>query len=158
TLALGDQVDRLFGQPFRDRVGLDLGDETGRILTIEEAVDLGGRGTHAMDSSRDCAGCATGTRVARLRPRAAAVFTAGFTGSASDSSSGTTRIMSASVTLSSVRRTMRLMRCQFERMRQLRSNPQMPDAALHSVRPKGCSSSASTISATLIDSGARLSE
>src|SRR5690606_26962774 len=79
ALAFGDQADRVLRQALGYLVGLDLRDEAGRVLAIEEGVELGGGGTHAMDSSQ---GCATRARTARRAGRAGG------------SSSGTTRIMS----------------------------------------------------------------
>src|SRR5690606_36054032 len=127
----------VFGQPFGDRVALDLGDEAGRVLAIEKTVELAGCGVHL--------------RMLRMLRMESASMRA-------SSGTGHGRAISASVTPSSARRTMSLIERQFVRMPQASSMSQMPLVALHSVSPNGRSSSASTMSAMVIFSDGRDSE
>src|SRR5690606_15309246 len=136
---------RFFGQPRRQRDGFNIRHEPSRVFSVQEGVNWVGYATahseklHVEGHAADLFG---GALWALLRPGMNWIVAVGFT-------------MSATDTCSSVLRTAALMRCQLLRILQAASTLHAPGVAVHSVSPKGWSSSASIMSAILMSSGAR---
>src|SRR5690606_22870908 len=139
----GQAANHILVEPLGEGLGFDLRDEAGLVVAVEKGIELVVDSTHLdrlqfvmFGTVRRVPGSGAGTKTADV----------GAAGAPGPSPSS----MSATVTDSSVRRTIRLMRCQCERIWQAPSTLQAPGSAVHSVRPKGCSSRASMIWATLI--------
>src|SRR5690606_32296878 len=112
----GQETDDVFVQTFRYGFRLDVGDKACLVITIEEGVQMFVDGTHSVNST--------------LEVFALFLFFNSGPGLCVRGNSLTgTRIMSATLTSSRVRRTISLIRCQLLRIWQSDSTEQAPGVA-----------------------------